>query len=210
MKIRHTKRLLSYLVSAALLAGTTAPAFALSQDVRVGSIGFLEASQGDATSNHLQQIMSNIAAARTDLKNKQLAEAKATLLQAQTILNSVRNRYGAGTASVYISAKHKIRDVGNADIEQEPFLRSMHQLDAAKAALTEGRFDVAKQTVDAIDYPLVFASIDIPLSQTQASVKTALELINAGKAAAAQQVLEMAQNAIATSSGVFAGDFSTI
>ena len=207
MNLRRNKRLLGLLISAALLASTTAPVFALEQDVRMGPGGFLADSQRKAASDQLGQIIRDITVARTDLNQTHPTAAKEALQQAQTALKGFRERYGNGTASVFISAKHKRPGTSPLDVVGESFMKSLRQLDDAKSALTQGRFETAAQIVESIDYPLVFAAIDIPLAQTQNRIDTALTLLKAGKTASAQQPLEMTQDSAATDSGMFAGNF---
>lgn len=210
MKTEHTKPLLAYLIATTLLAGATVPAFASTQEVRISATGFIDASQDEAASTNLKQIMSGVASARADLKNKQPAQAEQDLSQSQAALKNVTDRYGPGTASVYISSEHKALNLDDEDaLEAEPDMHSLIQLDNAKTALTEGQFEAAAKMVDSVDYPLAFASIDIPLSQTQAGIDTAVSLIKAGKTDKAEQALKQIQALPLTSSGIFASDFTT-
>jgi hypothetical protein len=151
--------------------------------------------------------MHGIALARADLKNNHPMAAKEALLQAQTSLQDISKRYGNGTASVFISTKHPRLGTSPMDVNRD--MQSLRQLDAAKSELAQGNFEAAAKTLDGIDYPLVFAAIDIPLSQMQNRIDTALTLLEAGKTASAQQALAAEQNALLTTSGVFAGSFGT-
>jgi hypothetical protein len=208
MYMRHNKRALAFLIATAFLVGTAVPAFASTEEVRVGANGFLGSSQSKDLSRHLEQVLSGITAADTDLKKHQVGEAKRVLVQAQKTVKNLRDRYGYGTASVFISNKHKTLNGHATDAENELNMRSFHELDDAQAALSEGRFEEVEKTIDTIDYPLVFASIDVPLSQTEISLDEAIALINKGKPEKAGQVLEMAQVDVDTSSGLFGGHFN--
>lgn len=208
MNTGHNKRILIALISSALLSVTSFGVSAATQVVRMGSLGVLQASQGNAASQQLRQVLSDVARARTELKNTQPEQAKETLMHAQANMQKITNTYGSGIASIYISSEHKVLNFGADDAVREPGTPSLHQLDDVETALTKGEFDKAAETVNNIDYPLVFASVDIPLSQTQSSINTAISMIESNKTTKAAHALEMAKEATLTSSGLFDGDFN--
>lgn len=208
MKSLHHNRILVTLFSTALLAGTALPASAAVQQVRVDGHGFLAANQSSVTSQHLEQIMSDVASARSDLQKKQPTQAKESLLQAQTTLKAMMNKYGAGVASLYISSEHKAVNASSMDAQHELNMHSLRSLDRAKADLSQGNFTAAAKTVDTLYYPLAFASIDIPMAQTLNKIENAVSMIDKGKPDKAVTTLDMVRDATQTSSGVFGGEYN--
>jgi hypothetical protein len=173
------------------------------------STGFLTESQSESESKYLSQILGDIKNARSDLKNNQTTEANKVLVQAQKNLKSITSRYGSGTVSVFISATHPNikRAHGMIDAERNPTMKGLDQLDNAKIALQKGQFDAAMKTVDSVDYPLVFASIDIPLSEIQADIDSAIPSIKSGNVGKAEEALDIEQDTVTTSSGMYDGTF---
>lgn len=207
MNTGHNKHFLIVLISSVLLSVTSLGASATTQVIRMGGLGVLQTSQSETAAQQLRQVLSDVASARTELKNTQSEQARKTLMRAQTNMQKITNRYGTGIASIYISSEHKVGNYGSNDAAIEPGTPSLHQLDDAESELAKGDFDNAAKTVNNIDYPLVFASVDIPLAQTQSSINTAISMIESNDTAKATQALEMAKDATLTSSGLFDGDF---
>ena len=211
MKIVINRRLIPLLISTVLLTSVTGSALATTSAVSMESRGFLTENQSESASKYLSQIVGDINIARSDLTNKQPIKADNVLEQAQKSMKSITSLYGTGTASVFISAMHKNirRSGGMISAEYNPGKKSLDQLEKAKMELKEGQFDAAMKTVDSIEYPLVFASIDIPLQKVQADIDSAILSINTGNVDKAEQVLAINQNTVTTSSGVFDGTFNT-
>jgi hypothetical protein len=211
MKIVINRRLIPLLISTVLLTSVTGSALATTSAISIESRGFLTDSQSESVSKYLSQIIGDINNARSDLKNKQPVKANNLLVQAQKSMKSITSHYGTGTASVFISAMHTNirRSDGLIAAENNPGMKSLDQLEKAKIALKEGQFDAAMKTVDSVEYPLVFASIDIPLPKIQADIDSAIRSIKTGNMDKAEQVLAINQDTVTTSSGVFDGTFKT-
>jgi len=210
MKTVINSRLTPLLISAILLSGVTGSVLASTKAISMESTGFLTENQSESASKYLSQIMGDINNARSDLKNNQTIESNKELVQAQKNLKSIARLYGTGTASVFISATHpNIKSPhGMRDAERNPSMKGLDQLDNAKMALKEGQFDAAMKTVDSIEYPLVFASIDIPLSKIQADIDSAIPSIKKGNTGKAEQALDIGQDTVTTSSGMYDGTFN--
>ncbi len=205
------RRLIPFLISAVLLTGVAGSALASTNAVSMESTGFLTENQSESASKYLSQILGNINNARSELKNKQTVKASDALVQAQNNLESVTSHYGTGTASVFISATHtNIENVeGFSEADRNPSMKGLDQLGNARRALKEGQFDAAMKTVDSIEYPLAFVSIDIPLSKIQAVIDSAMQSIKKGNLGKAEEVLAIDEDTVTTSSGLYDGTFKS-
>ena len=155
----------------------------------------------------ISTMMSHIAIARNTLQRQEPGTAKKQLQQSQAILNQLEKHYGTGTLSLWISATHKTLNADTRDAYHEAGMRSFRLLDTAKDELRQGQLVSAENIVDKIEYPLVYAEIDVPLPQLQDGVTKALALIDQGKTAAADQALKQTQFAAQTDANLFGGDF---
>ena len=205
------RRLIHFLISAVLLTGVAGSALASTNAVSMESTGFLTENQSESASKYLRQILNNINNARSELKNKQTVKANDALAQAQKNLKSVTSQYGTGTASVFISATHpNIENAeGFSEADRNPSMKGLDQLGNARRALKEGQFDAAMKTVDSVEYPLAFASIDIPLSKIQADIDSAIQSIKKGNVGKAEEVLAIDEDTVTTSSGLYDGAFKS-
>lgn len=207
MKTKFRNSVIPAAFSALLLSAVSTNSLAATVSVSLGPSYSLESGQTHHVSNALSSVMYDVAKARSDLKDDKGTAAKDELVKAQATLKSVETTYGNGTASINLSATHHDLNLSLMDAERETNMRSLRQLDQAKAALKTGQLDRASHIVDAVDYPLVFAEIDIPISQTGAGLSKAINLINSGKLDEADQALDITQDAAQTDAGLFGGDF---
>lgn len=208
MNTGHNKRLSVALLSAAMLSTTSLAASAATEFVRMSDQGILQTAQSDVAAQQLRQVLDAIATARSELKNTQSDKARDTLMQAEANMQKLTSKYGNGLASVYISSEHKTLNFGSDDAKFEADTPTLHQLDNAEAEIAQGEFNKAVATVDKLDYPLAFVSVDVPLQQTQSGIKNAIAMIESDDTDKAAQALQMAADATSTSSGLFDGDFN--
>jgi hypothetical protein len=190
-----------------LLSVASAESQAATLNVNIGPATTVPDNQAKAVSDDISMVMQEIAKARNSLKSKQFTEAKDELTTAQNTLKAVKDSYGTGIASVTFSAVHHDSNLNFRDAEQETDMRSLQQLDQAKLDMREGHFDSASKIVDAVDYPLTFAEIDLPVGQTSANLNQAIDLINKGQSDKAGTLLYTTQLYTNTDAQLFAGDF---
>lgn len=213
MNLHFRKHLLPLSLCVALLGSV--PVTAMAVTVTVETAPFIPAVVPNATSRFhplamdISKMMSHIAIARNTLKQQTPATARKELEESQAILNKLEKQYGKRTLSLWISATHKTLNADTRDAFHESNMRDLRRLDIAKEELRQGRLASAEQLVDKIEFPLVFAEIDVPLQQMQDGVRKALALIDQGKSAAAEQMLAQTQIAAQTDASLFGGYFSS-
>jgi hypothetical protein len=207
MKTQIPRHIVSVALLFLILAGITAQTAAAEVRVTIGAGTPLKGIEAQNVSDHMLTVMHELAKARNDLEDKQTTQARQELINAKDALYAIENSHGDGLASLNISTTHQAGNLGIDDAVQELNMKSLRQLDQAKAALKRGDFAKAESIVDAVDYPLVYAEIDIPIRQTSASVAQVIKLIDKKQLENADAALETIQFNIETDAGLFAGDF---
>lgn len=209
MNSHFTTRLLPLPLFAALLA--IQPLHAMAATVTVETAPFTPAvnDQSQPLATTMAQIMALIASSRSALQQKSQGQAQMALEQSQVMLDELVKHHGSGTLSLWISATHKTLSAHAEDTFWEPGRPELRRLDTAKDELRHGRLVSAENIVDSIDFPLVYAEMDMPLRRFQAGVSKALSLVRHGFLAAANLVLEETQLAANTDASLFGGDFSS-
>jgi hypothetical protein len=207
MKLHIRKHLISFSISAALLGSLPVHAMAVTETVETAPFIPAVGSSFHPLAKDISMMMGHIAIARNSLQQQAPGTAKTELEQSQSIIKNLEKHYGSRTLSLLISATHKTLNADTRDAYHESNMRSFQLLDTAKDELRQGQLASAEHIVDKIEYPLVYAEIDIPLRQLQDGVTKALSLINQGKSAAADQALKQTQFAAQTDANLFGGDF---
>ena len=207
MKLHIRKHLISLSISAALLGSFPVHAMAVTETVETAPFIPALGRPFHPLAKDISVMMGHIATARNSLQHQMPGTAKAELEQSQSIINNLEKHYGSRTLSLWISATHKTLNADARDAYYEANMRSFKLLDTAKNELRQGQLVSAEHIVDKIEYPLVYAEIDVPLPQLQDGVTKALSLIDQGKTAAADLALKQTQFAAQTDANLFGGDF---
>lgn len=195
--------------AALLLNLPAANTLAATISVAIGpaSTSGMEAGPQREVSQTLGTVMQQIAAARGALQTHKGEAAKHSLVEAEAALRTIAETYGTGTASINLDTTHRNVDRDNVNTERQLHIRELKQLNEAKKALRQGRLDSASRIIDAVDYPLVFAEMDIPIGHTAANLRRAINLIDKGNLGQADVVLDLTQTAVQTNAGLFGGHF---
>jgi hypothetical protein len=203
------KRFLPYSIAAVLLTTLPLSAMAITETVETAPFIPVEHHQIHPVAVKISEIMGHIVTARTAIRNKALDKAETELGQSGTLLNELQHQYGSGMLSVWISGTHKALNAHTEDAFYTAEMVNLRRLDTAKEDLREGRLAAAENVVDKIDYPLVYAEINIPLQQLHAGIIKAKTLIKQGKPTAADLVLMSAQYNATADASLFGGNFTT-
>jgi hypothetical protein len=209
MNLQFRKYLLPLSLTSALLLSLPLRAMAVTETVETAPFIPAAVRPFHPLAKDISTMMGHIAIARNTLQQQEPGTAKKQLQQSQTILNKLEKHYGTGTLSLWISSTHNTLSADSRDAYNETNMRDLRRLDTAKDELRQGRLASAEQLVDKIEFPLVYAEMDIPLRQLQDGVTRALALIDQGKSAAAEQALAQTQVAAHTDASLFGGDFNT-
>lgn len=207
MKLHIRKHLISFSITVALLGSLPVHAMAVTETVETAPFISAPERPFHPLAKDISMMMGHIATARNSLQQQMPGTAKTELEQSQSMIKNLKNDYGSRTLSLWISATHKTLNADTRDAYHESNMHSFRLLDTAKDELRQGRLASAEHIVDKIEYPLVYAEIDIPLRQLQDGVTRALSLINQGKFADADQALKQTQFVAQTDANLFGGDF---
>lgn len=194
-------------ISLFVLGAIVTQAQAATLTVNFNSAPPIADNQAQTVSSSIGTVMQGIAKARDDLKAKNGTDAKNELIAAQNALKTVKDSYGNGIASVNLSTVNRGSKLSFMDAAREPGMPNLGLLSQAKLDLKHGQMDSARKNVDAVDFALVFAEIDVPIGQTDANLSRAITFIDQNKLDQADATLNMAQLETETSSGLFSGDF---
>jgi hypothetical protein len=213
MNLHLRKYLLPLSLGVTLLSSLPVTAMAVTE--RVETAPFIPAVVPNASgqfhplAKNISKALSHIAVALNTLHQHTPAAAKKELEQSQAIISSLEKDYGTGTLSLWISATHRTLNANSRDAYLQSGMRDLHRLETVKKELRQGRLASAEELVDKIEFPLVFAEIDIPLQQLQDGVTRTLKLIDQGKSVDAEKVLEQTQVAARTDASLFGGYFNS-
>lgn len=209
MNLQFHKYLLPLSLTTAVLLSLPLRAMAVTETVETAPFIPAAVRPFHPLAKDISAMMGHIAIARNTLQRQEPGTAKKQLKQSQAILNELEKHYGTGTLSLWISATHNTLSADSRDAYNEANMRDLRRLDTAKNELRQGRLASAEELVDKIEFPLVYAEIDIPLQQLQDGMSRALSLIKQGKPAAAEQALAQTQVHAHTDASLFGGDFNT-
>jgi hypothetical protein len=192
-----------------LLLGVGGYSQAATLSVGTDPYSSLEKSESQHVERDLSTVLQEVAKARSDLKVKHTKTAENDLMKARTALKDVEKTYGDDTTmSVNVSAIHNDLNRSMMDAIHSTDERSLKELDQAKTWLRDGNMASASKAMDKLNYPLVFAEIDVPLGMTDAGLGKAIKLVNSGKLGQADKVLDETQYDSQTGGGIFGGKFN--
>jgi hypothetical protein len=210
MNASPLRRFLPYSMAALLLTTLPLCAMAITETVETAPFVPVEHHQTHPLAVKISEIMEHIATARNAIRHKALGKAQTELGQSNTLLKELEHQYGSkGMLSVWISATHNALNAHTEDAFYAADMINLRRLDTAKEDLRQGRLAAAEKVVDKIDYPLVYAEINVPLKQIQTNINKALTLIKQGKPAAADQALKSTQYDASADASLFGGHFAT-